>query len=91
MSIPEFVVGYCNIVIASLPVNNDTEVAADHVGYLADVMSDVDGDDRQVLHQIEQGQLKWEDKNARDMFRGKYLQRAESGRYGEVFESAGVE
>ena len=90
MSIPEFVVGYCNIVIASLPVNNNTEVAADHVGYLADVMSDVDGGDwelvcnshHQVLHQIVQGQLKWEDKNARDTSRGKYLQSAESGRYG---------
>ena len=85
MSIPEFVVGYCNIVIASLPVNNDTEVAADHVRYLADVTLDVDGGDwelvrnshRQVLHLIEQRQLKWEDKNARDIFRGKYLQRAE--------------
>ena len=85
MSIPDFVVGYFNIVIASLPVNNDTGVAADHVEYLADVMSDIDGGDwelvrnshRQVLHQIEQGQLKWKDKNARDLFRGNYLQTAE--------------
>ena len=82
MSIPEFVAGYCKIVIASLP---DVKVTADHVGYLADVMSDIEGGQwelvrnshRQVLHQIEQGQLVWEDVAARDSFRSKYLQRAE--------------
>ena len=85
MSIPEFVVGYCKIAMASLPVSCDTEVTADHMGYLSDVMSDIEGGEwelvrnshRQVLHQIEQGQLTWEDTTARDTFRSKYLQRAE--------------
>ena len=41
MAIPEFDVGYCNIVIASLLVNNDIEVA--------DVMSDIDGGDWELV------------------------------------------
>ena len=40
MSIPEFVVGYCKIVVASHP---DIRVTADHVGYLSDVMLDIEG------------------------------------------------
>ena len=85
MSIPEFVVGYCHIVIARLPVMKETEIAIDHVGYLSDMMSDVEGGDwdlvrgshRQVLHQAEQGQLIWENAAARDAFRAKTLQRSE--------------
>ena len=85
LSIPEFVVGYCSIVIASLPVINENKIAIDHVGYLSDVMSDVEcgewelvrASHRQVLHQAEQGQLVWENALARDTFRAKTLQRAE--------------
>ena len=43
LSIPEFVVGYCNIVIASLPIMTETKIAIDHVGYLSDVMADIEG------------------------------------------------
>ena len=64
-SIPEFVVGYCHIVVANLPVIKETEVAIDHVGYLSDMMSDIEGGDWDLVrglhsHQAEQGQLTWE-------------------------------
>ena len=83
--IPEFVVGYCHIVIANLPVMKETEIAIDHVGYLSNMMSDIEGGDwdlvrgshRQVLHQAEQGQLTWGKAAARDAFRAKTLQRSE--------------
>ena len=85
LSIPEFVVGYCSVIVANLPNIPDTRVAIDHICYMSDVMSDIEGGDwdhvrnshRQVLHQVEQGQITWEDTAARDAFRAKTLQRAE--------------
>ena len=85
LCISEFVVGYCGVIVANLPVSDDTHVARDHVDYLSDVMGDIEGGEwdhvrnshRQVLHQVEQGQLVWENTAARDAFRAKTLQRAE--------------
>ena len=85
LSISEFVVGYCGVIVASLPVSDDTHVARDHVDYLSDVMGDIEGGEwdhvrnshRQVLHQVELGQLVWENTAARDAFRAKTLQRVE--------------
>ena len=85
LSVPEFVVGYCGVIIANLSIMQETRVASDHFNYLSDMVSDIEGGEwehvrnshRQVLHQVEQGQLIWEDAAARDAFRGKTLQRAE--------------
>ena len=63
----------------------ETKAAIDHVGYLASVMNDTEGGDwemvlnshRQILHMIEQAQLKWEDVTARTATRDRQLLKAE--------------
>ena len=85
MTIPEFVIGYCHIVVSNIPVIPETEAALDHISYLSDVMGDTEGGEwetvrnshRQILHMAEQGQLRWEDVAARDTHRGKQLLRAD--------------
>ena len=37
LSVPEFVQGYCAIVMANIPMMEETKAAIDHVGYLASV------------------------------------------------------
>ena len=84
LSIPEFVQGHCAIVVANIPIK-ETRAAIDHVGYLASLMNDTEGGDRemvlnahrQVLHMIAQAQLKWEDVTARTATRDRQLLRAE--------------
>ena len=85
LTIPEFVQGYSAIVVTNIPVMEETKAAIDHVGYLASVMNDTEGGDwemvlnshRQILHMVEQAQLKWEDVTARTATRDRQLLRAE--------------
>ena len=65
MSVPEFVMGYCRIIVSLLPFMSETKIALDHLDYLTDMMSHTEGGDwelvknshRQILHMVEQGQL----------------------------------
>ena len=41
LTIPEFVMGYCKIAIACLPVIDETLAAIDHIDYLSNVMGDI--------------------------------------------------
>ena len=85
LTVPEFVVGYCNIIASTLKVGPQTAQAFDHLSYLIDLMSDVDpsgweivkGSHRQILHMAETGQIKWENAEARNTARGKHVTRAE--------------
>ena len=62
LSCPEFIQGYCNVILANLPVINETVIAIDHIDYLSEMMSDTAGRDweivrnshKQVLHMAEQ-------------------------------------
>ena len=82
---PEFVQGYLHIIAGSLPLNDDTAPAYDHIAYLCDLMADAQHTDwslvknshRQILHMVEQGQITWECAEARNEARAKQLQRAE--------------
>ena len=60
LSIPEFVQGYCAIVVANIPVREEMKAAIDHMGYLATVKNNTEGGNwemvfnshRQNLHMI---------------------------------------
>ena len=74
MSMSEFVQGYLHIIATSLPLNEDTAAAYDHIAYLCDLMADAQHSDwslvknshRQILHMVEQGQITWECAEARN-------------------------
>ena len=88
IKIQEFTQGYLHIIASSLPINESTRPAYDHIAYLCDILSDsmhtdrdlVLNSHRQVLHMIEQGQLKWEHVEARNSLREKQLARADKAR-----------
>ena len=85
LSVPEFVQGYCAIVMANITVMEEMKALINHVGYLASVMNDTEGSSwemvlnshRQILHMIQQAQLKWEDVAARIAAIDRQLLRAE--------------
>ena len=88
MHLQEFTQGYLHIIASSLPINKSTRAAFDHIAYLCDILTDsmhtdwdlVLNSHRQVLHMIEQGQLTWENVEARNMQREKQLARADKER-----------
>ena len=88
MILQEFTQGYLHIIASSLPINNSTRAAFDHIAYLCDILTDsmhtdwdlVLNSHRQVLHMIEQGQLVWEHTEARNSQREKQLARADKAR-----------
>ena len=88
MILQEFIQGYLHIIASSLPINNSTRAAFDHIAYLCDNLTDsmhtdwdlVLNSHRQVLHMIEQGQLVWEHTEARNSQREKQLARADKAR-----------
>ena len=45
MSVVEFMLGYCGIVLASLPAMEETGVLTDHIDYLGAMMVDTEGGD----------------------------------------------
>ena len=85
LTVPEFVVGYSNIIASTLKVGPQTAQAFDHLSYLIDLMPDVDpsgweivkGSHRQILHMAQTGQIKWENAEARNTARGKHVTQAE--------------
>ena len=90
MSLQEFTQGYLHIIASSLPINKATRAAFDHIAYLSDLLTDsmhtdwdlVLNSHRQVLHMIEQGQLSWENVEARNT-REKQLARADRETVGQ--------
>ena len=88
MSLQEFTQGYLHIIASSLPINKATRAAFDHIAYLCDLLTDsmhtdwdlVLNSHRQVLHMIEQGQLTWENVEARNTQHEKQLARADRER-----------
>ena len=85
LSVPEFVAGYCSIILSFLPIMKETHAAIDHSDYLIDTMYDTKGGEwdlvrishSQILHMFEEGKLRCENVSARDAQRNKLVQRAE--------------
>ena len=84
MSVQEFVIWYCHIIVSNIPVSEDTGAALDHIfffAYLSDLRGDSEGSDwetvrnshRQILHMVEQGQLRWEDEASQAAHCSKHL------------------
>ena len=50
LSVPKYVQGYCNVILANLPVINENVIAIDHIYYLSEMMSDTEGGDWEIVH-----------------------------------------
>ena len=77
----QFVQGYLEIVLPTIPVGPSTKFARDHIGYLQTMMRDTSSSPRhlvrsthkQILLMVEHKQLKWEDSVTRDSIRAAQL------------------
>ena len=81
LTVEQFIQGYIEIVLPTIPVSSSTKVARDHIGYLQGMMCDtsyspwhlVRSTHKQILLMIEHKQLKWEDAVTRDSIRAAQL------------------
>ena len=81
LTLEQFVQGYIEIVLPTIPVGPSTKVARDHIGYLQGMMRDtssspwhlVRSTHKQILLMIEHKLLKWEDAVTRDSIRASQL------------------
>ena len=81
LTVEQFVQGYIEIVLPTIPVGPSTMVASYHIGYLQGMMRDTSSSPwhlvsythKQILLMIEHKQLKWEDAVTRDSIRASQL------------------
>ena len=81
LTVEQFVHGYIEIVLPTIPQGPATKIARDHIGYLQTMMRDtssspwhlVRSTHKQILLMVEHKQLKWEDALTRDSIRAAQL------------------
>ena len=81
LSVEQFVQGYLEIVLPTIPVGPSTEFARDHIGYLQNMMRDTSScpwhlarsTHKQILLMVKHKQLKWEDTATRNSIRAAQL------------------
>ena len=81
LTVEQFVQGYIEIVLPTIPQGPPTKITRDHIGYLQTMMRDtssspwhlVRSTHKQILLMVEHKQLKWEDASTRDSIRAAQL------------------
>ena len=81
LSVEQFVQGYLEIVLPTIPISPSTPVTRDQIGYLQHMMRDtspspwhlVRSTHKQILFMVEHKQLKWEDTATRNSIRAAQL------------------
>ena len=81
LTVEQFVQGYIEIVLPTIPQGPATQIARDHIRYLQQMMRDtssapwhlVRSTHKQILLMVEHKQLKWENAAARDTIRAAQL------------------
>ena len=81
LTVEQFMQGYIEIVLPTIPQGPATKIARDHIGYLRTMMRDTSSSPwhlirsthKQILLMVEHKQLKWEDAPTRDSIRAAQL------------------
>ena len=81
LTVEQFVQGYIEIVLPTIPEGPATKIARDHIGYLQTMMRDISSSPwhlvhsthKQILLMVEHKQLEWEDAPTRDSIRAAQL------------------
>ena len=93
LTVEQFVQGYIQIVLPTIPQGPATQIARDHICYLQQMMRDtssapwhlVRSTHKQILLMVEHKQLKWENAAARDAIRAAQLLTAKEEAIQEKF------